>query len=680
MNEDDDTQVIEDTDAVVFERNALVVRDAIDVQARTVEVVLSSEEPYERWWGIEILSHDVTAVRLGRLNDGRHPWLVDHNTRDQVGVIVKAWLGDDRRLRCLVRFGKSARAEEIFNDIVDGIRTLVSVGYRIHDLVLARRTDDNDEYLITDWEPYEGSTVAIPADPSVGVGRDAKAQALIRSLITRAQARAQTRGITTTTRKETTVDEDDVKTQTKPAPKVEPQLRDMKAEREQATALERQRVRDISALGEKFNQREAASKAVEDGMSYDAFRESVFTGLEQSKKLKVADPGDIGLTGKEVQQFRFANLIAATLWPDDQTVRNLAGFEIACARAAADKRENARTERQGAFTIPVDVLGSALDVRAADADIAFKLFMQRTLAGGRIGQRDLVVGTPTAGGHLVATELLASSFIDLLVNQLSVMQMGATMLTDLQGNIAIPRATAGATGYWVAEGGAPTESQQAFDQVALTPKTMGAFVDYSRRLLLQSSIAVEAFIRMDIARSLSLMLDLGALTGSGSANQPRGLLNTSGIGSVAGGANGAAPTWDHIVDLETAVANSNAPVNNLGYLTNTKVRGKLKKTQQFSGTNGRAIWEGGELNGNRAVVSNQVPSNLTKGTATGVCSAIAYGNWSDMIIALWGGLDMMLDPYAMSTSGGRRVVALQDADVNVRYPVSFAAMQDALTT
>src|SRR6185436_9654315 len=102
---------------------------------------------------------------------------------------------------------------------------------------------------------------------------------------------------------------------------------------------------------------------------------------------------------------------------------------------------------------------------------------------------------PTAGGNLVATELLASSFIDILVNQLSVMLMGATMLTDLQGNIAIPRATAGSTGYWVAENGAPTESQQAFDQVALTPKTVGAFVDYSRRLLLQSSIAVEAFVR-----------------------------------------------------------------------------------------------------------------------------------------------------------------------------------------
>jgi len=217
--------------------------------------------------------------------------------------------------------------------------------------------------------------------------------------------------------------------------------------------------------------------------------------------------------------------------------------------------------------------------------------------------------------------------------------------------------------------------------VALTPKTAGAYVDYSRRLLLQSSISVEAFVRLDIARTIALMIDLGAIAGTGASNQPRGILNTAGIGSVAGGTNGLAPTWDHLVDLESAVANANAPTGALGYLTNTKVRGKLKKTQMFSGTNGIPVWgTDGQLNGARAEVSNQVPSNLTKGTSNGVCSAIIYGNWSDLIIALWGGLDIMLDPYAGSTAGTKRVVALQDVDVSVRYAASFSSMQDALTT
>jgi HK97 family phage major capsid protein/HK97 family phage prohead protease len=662
------------TAPATFQRAAALQRDTVNTEARTLDIALASEEPYDRWWGREVLSLDRSAVRLGRLNSGRHPLLVDHDTRDQVGVITKAWIGDDRVLRATVRFGKSARAEEIYQDVIDGIRTLVSVGYRIHDLVLARKSDQGDEYLVTDWEPHEGSIVAVPADPTVGVGRGANEELQIRNLITRSQAAHQ---------KEFTMDQTEVKDKpaTLPAtPKGDTVALDARSERAAATTAERLRVREIAALGDKFGRQADANAAIEAGTPYDAFRETVFTTLEKSGALKVAEPAGIGMTRKEQQQFRFTNLIAAAMWPDDPTVRKLAAFEIDCARAAADKRDNVRVERSGAFTIPVDVLTSALDVRAADAEQAAKLYIQRAMASARLGQRDLLVGTPTAGGNLVATELLASSFIDILVSTMKVMEMGATMLTDLQGNIAIPRATAGSVGYWVAENTASTESQQAFDQVALTPKTAGAFVDYSRRLLLQSSIAVEAFVRMDIARTIALLIDLAAINGSGASNQPRGILNTVGIGSVAGGTNGAAPTWDHIVDLESAIANANAPSGSMGYLTNSRVRGRLKRTQMFSGTNGMPIWAGNELNGMRAEVSNQVPNTLTKGSATSVCSAIIAGNWSDLLIGMWGGLDIMVDPYTGGTAGTKRVIALQDLDINVRYPQSFAAMVDALTT
>jgi HK97 family phage major capsid protein len=672
-----DQPLVARLDQLPCDRTATLTREAVNVEARTVELAFASEAPYMRWWGIETLSMERTAVRLGRLSSGQHPLLVNHCPDDQVGVVERAWVDADRKARAIVRFGRSAQAQEIFQDVQDGIRSLVSVGYRIHDAKLVRTNDaGDDEYLVTDWEPYEVSIVAIPADPTVGVGRSLDRHA-VRGLITQTTPQSQPR------RKERSMDEDEVLTENdkKPAPKTPALPAEAKRAREDGMAHERQRIRDITALGSKFGKRAEAEKAVEDGTPYDTFREAVFGGLEKSGALKLAEPGEIGLSKREVQQFRFTNLIAASMWPDDPTVRKMAAFEMDAARAAADKRDDVRKDRDGAFTIPVDVLAGALDMRSTDAEQATKLLLQRAMAGGRLGQqRDLVVGTPSAGGNLVSTDLLASSFIDILVNQLSVMQMGATMLTGLSGNVAIPRATGGSTGYWVAENGAPTESAPAFDQVALTPKTVGAFVDYSRRLLLQSSIAVEAFVRMDIARTIALMIDLGALTGTGASNQPRGLLNTAGIGSVVGGTNGAAPTWDNIVDLESAVANANAPTGALGYLTNTKVRGKLKKTQQFSGTNGQAIWTGAELNGAPARVSNQIPSNLTKGTSAGVCSAITYGNWSDLIIAMWGGLDIMLDPYAGSTAGTRRVVALQDVDCNVRYAISFAAMLDALTT
>ena len=258
-------------------------------------------------------------------------------------------------------------------------------------------------------------------------------------------------------------------------------------------------------------------------------------------------------------------------------------------------------------------------------------------------------------------------------------------VTGLTGNIAIPRATGGATAYWVAESGAPTESQQAFDQVAMTPKTVGAYTDISRKLLLQSSLDVEAFVRNDLATVLALEIDRAAINGSGASNQPTGILATSGIGDVAGGTNGLAPTWAHIVELWSDIANANADFGAMGLMTNAKVIGKLMSTLKSSGVAGYIVEdfpsaEGiTNVSGLRGGVSNQVPSNLTKGTSSGVCSALINGNWADLIIGEWGTLDLMVDPYTGSTSGTVRVVALEDVDIAVRHPESFSAMKDALT-
>jgi len=228
-----------------------------------------------------------------------------------------------------------------------------------------------------------------------------------------------------------------------------------------------------------------------------------------------------------------------------------------------------------------------------------------------------------------------------------------------------------------------TESQPAFDQVSLTPNTVGGFTDYTRKMLLQSTPDIEFLVRSDLATTVATEIDRVAINGSGTGAEPTGILNTSGIGSVAGGTNGAAPTWANIVDLESAVANSNADVAALGYLTNSKVRGKLKQTEKASST-GQFVWGGdtaepglGLLNGYQAGVSNNVPSNLSKGTGTNL-SAIIFGNFADLLIGQWGILDLLVDPYTFSSTGTVRVVALQDVDVSVRHAESFAAMLDAI--
>lgn len=597
------------------ERSLQFERAAVNDESRTVELAFASEQPYERWWGVEILDLGQQSVRLGRLTSGG-PLLMDHDSRDHIGVIESVQIGADRVGRAVVRFGKGARAEEVFQDVKDGIRRNVSVGYMIHKAQLVEANDETDTYRVTDWEPFEISLVSVPADASVGIGRSAN-------------------------------DESPVQIITK-----ETKIMDINVEEVRAAAIaeaqkgEQARTKEIIAMGEQFKGHGAdkvAAECLRDGKTVEETRSAILAHIA-SKPLPTAD---IGMTDKEARRFSFVRALNALANPSDRQAQAAAAFEREASDAFAAKHGRAA---QGLF-VPFEVQ-----------------------------QRDLLVGTPTAGGNTVATNLLASSFIDLLRNKMALTGLGAQFLAGLVGNIAIPRQTSGATFYWVAENGAPTESQQAFDQVAMSPKTGGGFTDISRKLLLQSSIDVEGFVRNDLARVVALGIDLAAVNGSGSGNEPRGILNTSGIGSVVGGTNGLAPTWDHIVDLETQVAVSNADIGSLGYLTNAKVRGKLKRTFE-NGAGSDRIWQKGEqpLNGYGAGVSNQVPSNLTKGTSSGVCSAILFGNWADLIIGQWGSLDLMVDPYTGSTAGTVRVVALQDLDIAVRHAESFAAMKDALT-
>lgn len=292
-------------------------------------------------------------------------------------------------------------------------------------------------------------------------------------------------------------------------------------------------------------------------------------------------------------------------------------------------------------------------------------------------QRDLNVGTASAGGNLVSTDLLASSFIDLLRNRVIVRQAGATMLTGLVGNVDIPKQTGGATAYWVGEGSAPTESGQTVGQVELSPKTLGAYTDFTRRLLIQSSRDVEMFVRNDLMATLGLAVDYAALHGDSGTdpNQPDGIENISGVGAPGVGA----WTWAAVVGLETEIASANADLGALTYVTNAAVRGKLKTTAKVASSDSVMIWDtqsgATPVNGYRTLVSNQVRATGGGGSNE---SFMFFGNWADLLIGMWSGIDILVDPYTHSTSGTVRVVALQDIDIDVRHAESFAFEQAAV--
>ena len=666
---------------------------------------VSSEIPYLRnsWFEdpwIEVLGHKDGEINLTRFNGGatvlanHDRYTVMGNTPlAGIGKIEKAWTESGRLMADIVISRREALAD-LRQDIADGLVSLVSIGYTIDERVLTKTGMNSapNEYRVVSWTPFEVSLVDIPADHTVGLGRaqtdqsnpnnpphsharQAPAWRVVelppaegnppkeRSLMphTNASAEANPAQATTTTAATT----------------VPAQARSHTPD---PLAAERERVREITALGRQFALTSEADQAVDSGAPVDSFRQLVLQRQQDSGKLKKAESPEIGMSKREVERFSFCRAMLAA--SDPVHAATLAPFELECSRAAQDKRGDSRDKtREAAITIPVDVLARGIQLPEGVAPSIARQMIQRAQLSGRDAYRDLTAGSATGGGNTVGTELLGSSFIELLRYVMVLDRLGVTWLRDLNGNLAIPSQTGAGNSYWLAENGAPTESAQALGQVGLTPKTVGAFTDYSRRLLLQSSMDVEGFVRADLASIVGHAIQLAAFNGSAS-NEPTGLLNLSGIGSVAIGANGGVPTYDHMVDLETAVANANADAGTLAYLTNSRVRGKLRKTQEFSSTNGKAVWGRGpergigDVLGYDAWVTNSVPNTLTKGTSTD-CSAMIFGNWADLIIGMWGGLDIMLDPYSLSTTGAKRVVALQDVDIQARRVESFAAIKDA---
>lgn len=618
------------------ERALVVERQAIDEEARTATLAFASEAPYERWWGVEILDVSATSMRQGRLRSGAN-LLMDHDTRDVVGVIESVEIGADRVARAVVRFGKSVRAEEVWQDVRDGIRRNVSVGYMIHKAVLVETVDGVETYRVTDWEPFEVSLVSVPADASVGVGRSAEPdeRGISISVEVEVEAGEQPDG-------ETDPEADPEADPAATPATITPSTSEEKTMTKTVEVTERNHAAEISKIAATIpGGADLAMSAIQRGLSVEEFQREALEKLST----KGVPTADVGMSGKEVKEYSILRALNALANPQDANAQRAAAFERECSDAAAKVLGK---ESRG-FMVPFEVQ-----------------------------KRDLNVTTATAGGNLVATNLMAGNFIDLLRNAMVIDGLGAQFLTGLVGKIAIPKQSGGATAYWVAESGAPTESQQTIAQVTMQAKTVGAFTDISRQLLKQSSIDVEGFVQRDLAAVLGLAIQQAAISGTGQNNQPSGLL-TLITPSVAGGTDGAAPTWANIIELETDVSVANADVGSMGYLTNAKVRGKLKGTTKANNQNG-FVFEQGDmpLNGYRAGITNAVPSNLTKGAGTDL-SAILFGNFADLLIGMWGGLDLTVDPYSGSTSGTVRVVALQDVDVAIRHAESFATMVDAIT-
>lgn len=601
------------------------------VRDRTIEVAFSSEIELERFFGIEILDHSAGSVRLERLNNGA-PLLLEHDRDKQIGVVEVAHIDDDKIGRAELRFSRSFLGDEIMQDVEDGIRSKISINYRIHEIHLVKKEDNKPPvFRSDDWEPVEISIVSVAADDSVGVGRNADEYKLRLTLSEWERVQPTTEG-----RNKMGTEHNEGN----PAGGIELDVGKIRQEEREA---ERERMSNIDETAKRFDRRvkDMASlreKAIKEGTSSDEFNRTVLGRMSDQPPIETDnDEGDspktrIGMTEKEVEGYSIVRAMNSIV-----TTGRLEGLELKASQEAAKAYKRGEPGGRMGFILPHDVV---------------------------LGKRALNVTDSTKGGYLVGTEVLGASMIELLRNKMVVAQMGARPLAGLVGNVAIPKVTGGAVASWLSETETSTATDQAFAQVVLTPHRLVGTTAYSKELLMQASIDVEAFVRDDIMTVLAIAKDLAAINGSGNAGEPQGILNITGVNTVTFG---GAPTWANVVKFETEVGKKSAARGALAYLTDATVRGKWKTVVKEAGQ-AIYLWDtpANTVNGFPAFSTEQVPDNK-----------VIFGNFNDVILADWAGIDVVVDPFSLKKTGQIEITVTLHTDIAIRHAESFTISTDS---
>lgn len=645
-----------------------------------LELSVSSEEPYLRWWFYEILDHSDDAINLERFKDNKANALFNHHPDKYIGVIVKYWI-EEKKLYVHIKFSKNGLASTIVDDINDGILSNASIQYSVDEVVLEKEEKgDFPYYRVTKWTIYEAGIVTIPADATVGVGKSTK------DILT-------SKGEDNLSSKNNGEPKDEIKTS-----KIEG--KDMGKDNEPSVNLveirenEILRVQGLLALGQKFahlNVEELIQKAIKEERSIEHVRSEILD-LSTKHQESLAKPSEpLGFSEKEQRNYSVIRAINAAV---SGSFGKDAGFEkevhLELAKRAAKfnlKQSDETNERTFSVHIPFyDLMINPRMARVGAEMMARGTAIRDQMTKAYYQSRAFEVGTAAQGGYLVETSLDDTRFIDIFRNTARVLRAGATTLTGLIGNVDIPRQTAGVTDgsnvFWVAEDQDVGEITAQFGLLNLRPKTLGAFMRVTRLMLLQSSIDIEMFMRRELATYIALGVDSAALEGTGSADEPLGIFNTPGVNAVEFGTNGDFANWTKMVEFETRIATVNALADAMGWMGNARIRGDLKTIEKFDGTNGNPIYDtqNNTVNGYPFWMTNQVRGDYTKGTGTNL-SGLVFGNWSEIIFGEWGSTEILANPYETSVylAGSVLLRIMHTCDIVNRHPESFSAATDVAT-
>ena len=590
----------------------------IDEETRTVRVGVSSEQPVKRDFGMEVMDHRSDNMNLEFLNSGRAPLLLDHDMERQIGVVESVELDEDaRRLRAIVRFGKGAMASEVFTDVVDGIRQNISVGYRIDSRV--EQEDDPEEYYRVSTTPMEISIVSIPADQSnlVGVGR----------------SNPETLSATVETKGDS--DMSDIN------------LDEVRAEAAADAAKTVQRnAKDIMVLARKHNKADLGEEAIGRGVSIDEFRGELLEVIGNEPLETPAHVVDAPV--KEQRSYSLGKMIRAQVTGDWRE----AGLE----REMHDEIARRTGKQAEGFYVP---------------DFAFRAGPMSTAATGASGSENVT-------DNFVPEIHRGDMFIEALRAKQVMASLGVTYMGGLTNRIKMPKIATGAAAGFVEELGNVADQSPTDAAVTLQPRTLGAYADISRLLMKESVPAIDQVVQDDLLRSVADKIEFYAIQGSGSSGQPTGILNDGNVGNVdiSSGTDIDALTWADITNIVKTVEDANGVINQatLGWLSNPKVKAKMANTSRVASTDSVMLmndpWS--SIYGYPAEFTSNVPSDLDPGDGGSDASALIFGDFSQLIVGLFGAPSILIDETTGGLAGTVRIIIHQDVDIALRNAVSFA--------
>ena len=625
-NEQRDQQESDNDEAIRFyaeenlQRAFHFDKSKIDEDNRTIMIGVSSEEPVERRFGMEVLGHNEEEIDMAFMSQGRSPLLLDHDHTKQIGVVEEFGIDkENKRTVAKVRFSKNKMADEVYRDVLDGIRQNISVGYQVNSMEKEEEERDGVPiYRVNSWSPLEVSAVSIPADQSrlVGFARSKEKKAQIKINPNSIEERKMENKVEETKTPEVNLDE---------------MKRDFAKE-----------AKAIIDLGVQHNKRDLANEAIANGATLAQFRGTLLETIANDKPLDL--PSNVDLNEKEQRSYSLLKAVS------EAAQGKLSGLE----KEVSDEIASRTGKEARGFYMPTNI-----NFRA-----------------------NQVVGTNNVGGFLKPTDHLGDEFIEALKARLVVGQAGARILQGLKGDVAIPKMSAETSNVsFVAEDSAPSEGNATFAQVTMSPKTLACQLDISRKLQLQSDPSIEAVLRQDVINSFARKIDEVALEGGGS-NEPSGIIASSTGNVVAIGTNGGAISYANCVDMVEAVEVDNAILNDASvkFVGNPKVTANLRTiSKQASGVEGNFILgEDNRILGYDYMSSTLVPSDLSKGTGSNL-SALIFGDFSQLLLGFYSGVDVIVDPYTGSNAGTLRLAFFQDFDVALRHDDSFSVIKDIVT-